>query len=56
MLNRALKKQLQATQESAEQAQAVVDALKSHMAYIEFSPDGTVLDANELLLNTTGTP
>lgn len=54
MLNRALKKQLQDTQQSAEQAQAVVNALKSHMAYIEFTPEGTILEANERFLNTLG--
>nr|WP_049721037.1 PAS domain-containing methyl-accepting chemotaxis protein [Gilvimarinus polysaccharolyticus] len=54
MLNRALKRQLQETQHNAEQAQAVVNALKSHMAYIEFTPDGTIIDANELFLKTIG--
>ncbi|WP_041524120.1 methyl-accepting chemotaxis protein [Gilvimarinus agarilyticus] len=54
MFNNALKRQVSELQHSANAANAIVSSIRDHMAYIEFSPQGTVLDANELFLNTTG--
>ena len=36
------------------QKQSILSAINKHVAYIEFTPDGIILDANQLFLKTIG--
>ena len=54
MFNSALKKDLLACQARNAELEATLAAIRSALAQIEFAPDGTILDANPLFLNTVG--
>ncbi len=54
MFNKKLKTQLKHHQTLLNQSNAVIDSIKSNIATIEFSPDGTILDANDLFLAIAG--
>jgi methyl-accepting chemotaxis protein len=50
----ALKRELQSCRESEQALRATVQAIKNHVATIEFTPQGDILDANALFLDMTG--
>lgn len=50
----ALKRELLACKEREQTFQSTVQAIKEHVATIEFTPSGEILDANRLFLQTTG--
>jgi methyl-accepting chemotaxis protein len=50
----ALKRELLACKEREQTFQSTVQAIKEHVATIEFTPGGEILDANRLFLQTTG--
>mgnify|MGYP003418064984 FL=1 len=54
MFNSQTKQQLAACQEQLNQASAMLAALNRSMALIEFSPDGTILQANQNFAQTMG--
>ncbi|RRQ23630.1 PAS domain S-box protein [Guyparkeria sp. SCN-R1] len=54
MFNRRLHNELAECQIQLRQRNAVLDAVRGSVAYIEFSPDGHVLDVNERFLETVG--
>ncbi|MDG4867602.1 methyl-accepting chemotaxis protein [Guyparkeria sp. 1SP6A2] len=54
MFNRRLHNELAECQNQLRQRNAVLDAVRDSVAYIEFSPDGYVLDVNERFLETVG--
>ncbi len=54
MFNRRLHNELAECQSQLRQRDAVLDAVRSSVAYIEFSPDGHVLDVNDRFLETVG--
>ncbi len=56
MFNRRLHNELAECQSQLRQRDAVLDAVRSSVAYIEFSPDGHVLDVNDRFLETVGRP
>lgn len=49
-----IRKELENTTRGLAQAQAQLTALDRSMARIEFAPDGTIIDANEIFLKTMG--
>lgn len=50
----ALKRELLACKEREQTFQSTVQAIKEHVATIEFTPSGEILDANRLFQQTTG--
>ncbi|OIN01806.1 chemotaxis protein [Idiomarina sp. MD25a] len=50
MFNRQLKQQLETTQQVASQLQSTFDAIDDHVARIDFTPAGDVIDANSVFL------
>ncbi|NQZ04227.1 PAS domain-containing methyl-accepting chemotaxis protein [Idiomarina sp.] len=50
MFNRQLKQQLEAAQQVASQLQSTFDAIDNHVARIDFTPAGDVIDANSVFL------
>lgn len=54
MFNRRIKTELQSSQLELNAYKAMLDAVRRHVAVIEFTPDGVILDANELFLQLTG--
>ena len=36
------------------QKESILSAINKHVAYIEFTPEGIILDANQLFLTTIG--
>lgn len=54
MFNRRLHNELAECQDQLRQRNAVLDAVRGSVAYIEFSPDGYVLDVNDRFLETVG--
>lgn len=54
MFNRRLKTELAECRNDLRQQSAVLDAVRDSVAYIEFSPDGQVLDVNDRFLETVG--
>ncbi len=54
MFFRELKRQLATCQTQQKQTQAVVDAIQRHVATIEFTPKGEILDANRIFLDVVG--
>lgn len=54
MFNRRLHHELAECQDQLRQRNAVLDAVRDSVAYIEFSPDGHVLDVNARFLETVG--
>lgn len=54
MFNKKLKNQLFSTQELLANSVGIMDSIKSHVAVIEFTPDGTIIDANNLFLDVAG--
>lgn len=51
---RSLKREMIDCQEKYSQAQSVLDAINKHMAVIEFTPQGKILDANKNFLAVVG--
>lgn len=49
-----LKEALVHCQQQHQQAEAMLQAIRSHMAVIEFTPQGDILDANSRFLNVVG--
>ena len=54
MFNRRLKTDLKAAKLERDAYLALLNAVRRHVAVIEFTPDGSILDANELFLQATG--
>ena len=54
MFNRRLHEQLAGCRRESRETQAVIDAVRDAVAYIEFSPDGTIRDVNDRFLETVG--
>jgi len=54
MFNRRLHEQLAGCRDELKETQAVIDAVRGSVPYIEFSPDGTVLDVNDRFLEAVG--
>jgi methyl-accepting chemotaxis protein len=54
MFNRKLKQPLAEAEQQLAQQQAVFQALEGHVALIQFQPDGTIIDANGIFLDTVG--
>ncbi len=54
MLNRRIKTELQATKLELDAYTALLAAVRRHVAVIEFTPDGVIIDANDLFLEATG--
>ena len=59
MLNKLFSKQMRSEdairqQSRATEDRAVLDALRQHVPYIEFTPDGTVIQANPLFASAVG--
>lgn len=54
MFTRALKRQLSDCETRFQHAQAVIDAIGNHVATIEFTPHGEILDANRIFLGVVG--
>lgn len=54
MFNKQLKTELAQCQSELDNAASVIEAIKSALAVIEFTPDGTILDANHHFLAATG--
>ncbi|MBO1520444.1 PAS domain-containing methyl-accepting chemotaxis protein [Oceanisphaera sp. DM8] len=52
--SKALKYELGVIKEKQYKVQSVLNAIRSHMAVIEFTPEGKVLDANTNFLNIVG--
>ena len=50
MFNRQIKQQLETTQQVASQLQSTFDAIDDHVARIDFTPTGDVIDANNVFL------
>ena len=50
MFNRQIKQQLETTQQVASQLQSTFDAIDDHVARIDFTPAGDVIDANNVFL------
>ena len=50
MFNRQIKQQLETTQQVASQLQSTFDAIDDHVARIDFTPAGDVIDANSVFL------
>ncbi len=49
-----IKKQLQETEAQLSYTNNIINAIKHHVAFISFKPDGTIIDANDLFLKTVG--
>ena len=54
MFNSALKRQLESCTEDLAKFKEFVDSIKDNIAVIEFTPDGTILNANSLFLDVVG--
>lgn len=54
MFNTKIKTELKQTQNLLKESNAIINSIKSNVATIEFSPDGTILDTNELFLAIAG--
>jgi methyl-accepting chemotaxis protein len=56
LFRNALNRELSECRENHQALQAIVDAIREHVAVIEFTPEGEILDANELFLKLSGYP
>ena len=56
MFNRRTREALSRCRQDLQDTRAVIEAVRGSVAYIEFSPDGTVLDVNDHFLETVGHP
>ncbi|WP_284047406.1 methyl-accepting chemotaxis protein [Guyparkeria hydrothermalis] len=56
MFSRRTREELADCRQALQETRAVIDAVRDAVAYIEFSPDGVVLDVNERFLETVGYP
>ena len=54
MFNKMLKKELEFLKESHDIAHSLVESIQSHVAFIEFNPQGIIIDANQLFTNVVG--
>lgn len=54
MFNTNLKKKLFSLQELLGESLSVIDSIKIHVAVIEFTPEGIIIDANDLFLTVAG--
>lgn len=54
MFNQKIKEDLKNCNAELLVSQSVIESIKSNVATIEFTPDGSILDVNELFLNITG--
>jgi methyl-accepting chemotaxis protein len=52
--NKTVEDAISQQQLEAKKSHHILDSLKNSLAFIEFSPDGTILDANANFLNTIG--
>ena len=56
MFNRRTREALSRCRQDLQDTRAVIDAVRGSVAYIEFSPDGSILDVNDHFLETVGHP
>ena len=56
MFNRRTREELAGCRRELQRTRAVIDAVRDSVAYIEFSPDGTIRDVNAQFLDTVGFP
>ena len=54
MFNTKIKQELKQSQNQLNESNSIVNAIKSNVATIEFLPDGTIIDANNLFLAIAG--
>jgi methyl-accepting chemotaxis protein len=54
MFNNDLKKRLSSAEASLHEAQSIIDSVKATVPLIQFTPDGIILDANDLFLSVAG--
>lgn len=54
MFNNKIKDELKRNQSLLKDSTAIINSIKNNVATIEFSPDGTILDANDLFLTIAG--
>lgn len=54
MFNIKIKQELKQSQNQLNESNSIVNAIKSNVATIEFLPDGTIIDANNLFLAIAG--
>ena len=54
MFNKKIKAELKQNHDQLNALQAIVNSIKTNVATIEFSPDGIILEANELFLSIAG--
>ncbi|MEM5530109.1 methyl-accepting chemotaxis protein [Gammaproteobacteria bacterium AS21] len=54
MFNNALKKRLSSAEASLHEAQSIIDSVITTVPLIQFTPDGIILDANDLFLSVAG--
>jgi len=54
MFNRKIKEELKNSNEQLIESQSVIEAIKNSVATIEFTPQGNILDANDLFLSVAG--
>lgn len=54
MFNNALKKRLSSAEASLHEAQSIIDSVVATVPLIQFTPDGIILDANDLFLSVAG--
>jgi methyl-accepting chemotaxis protein len=54
IFNNTLKQKLAASQSESKDQLCLINSLKDSLATIEFTPDGTILNANELFLSAVG--
>ena len=54
MFNKKLKNQLTSMQKTLDNSLSVIDSIKTHVAVIEFTPDGIIVDVNDLFLAIAG--
>lgn len=54
MFNKQLRRDLENCRKQRDEARAVLDAVRDAVAYIEFEPDGTILDVNDNFLDVVG--
>ena len=54
MFNNKIKNELKQVEVKLKESNAVISSIKNNIATIEFSPDGTIIDANELFLAIAG--
>jgi methyl-accepting chemotaxis protein len=54
MFNNKFKKEVAILKESHDIAHSLVDSIQNHVAFIEFSPQGIIVDTNQLFNNVVG--